>query len=62
MTGYLELLKTFNLNLTLNSIVDWMPNRANYDFPINVVATSRYIWEQGGPTLRSGSIVFYTDG
>ncbi|XP_052562529.1 uncharacterized protein LOC128092544 [Culex pipiens pallens] len=62
LTGHLEVLKNFNLNPALNSIVDWMPTKANYNIPFTVDAKSRYEWDNGGPNLRPGSIEFYTDG
>ena len=62
LTGHLEVLKNFTLDPALNSIVDWMPTKANYDIPFTVDAKSRCEWDNGGPNLRPGSIVFYTDG
>lgn len=39
-----------------------MTTKTNYDVPFKVVKPSRHTWETGGPKLRPGSTVFYTDG
>ena len=39
-----------------------MSTKFNFEIPYKVVKTSRSEWESGGPSIRTGSIVFYTDG
>lgn len=50
------------MDLKEQTIEDWMPITTNFDIPFKVVKTSRITWESGGPSIRAGSIVFYTDG
>lgn len=62
LVGHLKIIRDFNLNSEIKTVEDWMTTKANYDAPFKVVKLSRYIWESGGPSLRPGSISFYTDG
>lgn len=48
--------------MDIKTVEDWMIMKTNYDVPFKVVKPCRYDWDAGGPSLRPGSIVFYTDG
>lgn len=62
LVGHLRILKDLSLNSDVETIEDWMVTKTNYDVPFKVVKPSRHVWESGGPSVRPGSIVFYTDG
>ncbi|XP_062705301.1 uncharacterized protein LOC134287466 [Aedes albopictus] len=62
LVGHLRIIKDFKLNMDIKTVEDWMITKTNYDVPFKVVKPCRYVWDAGGPSLRPGSIVFYTDG
>lgn len=39
-----------------------MSRRYNFQRSFQVISAGRNLWENGGPELHPGSIVFYTDG
>ena len=36
--------------------------KTNFEIPYTITETKRETWEQGGPVIRQGSVIFYTDG
>ena len=61
-TGQLAILKHFQLSKHIPGIEDWMNTEANFEIPFKIIETERDVREQGGPNIRQGSVVFYTDG
>ena len=62
LTGHLNILKTIRINPLVTNNEDWMEKRYNFERRYQIVKPERDVWERGGPDLRPGSIVFYTDG
>ena len=62
MTGHMRILREFQINKLLVTNDDWMANQPNFNQGYAVIQTTREIWAQGGPDVRQGSILFYTDG
>lgn len=58
----MEILKKVLINPLVTVNNDWMETTFNFDRRYNVVEPDRSVWDVGGPQIRSGSIVFYTDG
>lgn len=62
LRGHLRILKTVSINSLVRNNEDWMEKRYNFNRLFQVVDPGRNSWQFGGPVLRPGSIVFYTDG
>lgn len=61
LRGHLSVLKDFKINSLINH-EDWMNRQYNFERLFNVTFPSRTEWESGGPNIRPGSVVFFTDG
>ena len=62
LTGHIKILKNFHINELIVRNEDWLENKPNFDTPYKIIETERESWETGGPAVRQGSIIFYTDG
>ena len=62
LTGHLRILKDFQINNLIKSKEDWLERKPNFGIPYRTVEIERESWQQGGPTIRDGSLCFYTDG
>ena len=62
LRGQLAILKDFQLSKLILGNGDWMETKPNFEVPYKIIQTERETWEQGGPCIRSGSVIFYTDG
>ena len=62
LTGHLSILKEFKLTPLVTTVSDWMEAKPNMDVPYIVIDTDRSMWNNGGTSLPSGTIRFYTDG
>lgn len=62
LTGHLKILTNVTVNPLVIQNEDWMEPKFILDIPYKVSIDDRSVWESGGPTVRPGSIVFYTDG
>lgn len=60
--GHIRILRNFQINSVLTNYRDWMAPRSNFEIPYHVIETDRNIWNEGGPSIRPGSVVFFTDG
>ena len=60
--GHLKILKIFTPESATNMIGDWTGPMDNFEIPYKVHDPSRITWDSGGPIVRQGSIIFYTDG
>ena len=62
LTGHLGILKTIRINPLVINNEDRMEKRYNFERRFRMFEPERDVWERGGPDLRPGSIIFYTDG
>ena len=62
LRGQLVVLKDIELRKLILLNEDWMETKPNFEIPYKIIETKRETWEQGGPALREGSVIFYTDG
>ncbi|XP_062715575.1 uncharacterized protein LOC134291616 [Aedes albopictus] len=60
--GHLSVLKEIQVNPLATVNNDWMETQFNFERMYNVIEPDRTVWDEGGPLIRPGSIVFYTDG
>lgn len=62
LIGHLSILQHFKRGPVMSMNGDWMRPEDNYDFLYKVSEMMRTSWDVGGPTVREGSIIFFTDG
>ncbi|XP_062710910.1 uncharacterized protein LOC134288974 [Aedes albopictus] len=62
LEGHLSISQYFQNRPVMKMIKDWMKPVDNHDVPYKLHETTRADWEVGGPTVRQGSIKFFTDG
>lgn len=62
LVGHLRILKVIPINPLFLANDDRMEIRLDFSHSFNVFETSRVEWEHGGPNLRNGSTIFFTDG